>query len=91
MYKKIVTLIILIAIVVFSIYAYTILPDSVAMQMRLNGSLGNYIPKIFGVIIPCIITIIGLYIYNTNDDKKIESIIISFLGFVALILEMIIN
>lgn len=105
--KKITLLQILIftVILLLSIISFFVLPDSVAVQWNYHGA-SNYIPKIYAILIPVVISLFGIYSwkyssirYNTNIEvsKKIQIInsviwaTVSCTGIVISILFMIMN
>ncbi|MBD5158969.1 MAG: hypothetical protein HDT23_01815 [Ruminococcus sp.] len=96
---------IFITIFLLSIISFIVLPDNVAVQWNANGA-SNYIPKIYAVLIPAVISLFGIASwkyssirYNTNIEtsKKIQTIhsaiwlCFSFTGIIISILFMIMN
>ena len=93
------------AILLLSIISLFVLPDSVAVQWNYTGA-SNYIPKIYAVLIPAVISLFGIYSwkyssirYNTNIEaskkfQKINSVIwtiVSCAGIIISILFMLMN
>lgn len=93
------------AILLFSIISLFVLPDSVAVQWNNTGA-SNYIPKIYAILIPAVISLFGIYSwkyssirYNTNIEasKKIQIInsviwaTVSCAGIIISILFIIMN
>ncbi|MDE5861867.1 MAG: hypothetical protein K2H28_06685 [Ruminococcus sp.] len=96
---------IFITILLLSIISFIVLPDSVAVQWNANGT-SNYIPKIFAVMIPAVISLFGIaswkyssvrYNINIQASSKIKTInsviwiCFSFTGIITSILFMIMN
>ncbi|MDE6835241.1 MAG: hypothetical protein K2J39_13490, partial [Ruminococcus sp.] len=91
---------IFITILFLSIVSFIVLPDSVAVQWNTNGA-SNYIPKIYAVMIPAVISLFGIVswkyssvryninIESSNKIKNINSVIWIFFSFTGIIINIL--
>ena len=89
--KKLVYFIPVIVSVILGVISWCLLPDVVAVQIGLDGQVSNTMPKIFAIIIPVAITIVGSIISVKDDQSKSKGIILSLIGLVVMVLTLVFN
>lgn len=91
--KQTVIGIIIIAIaVISSVIGYIILPDTLIMQLRADGSAGNTFSKPLGLLIPLAVSVIFSFLYIKSDgNEKNKHLIVSMVGIAIYIFIFIVN
>ena len=89
--KKLVYFIPVIVSVILGVISWCLLPDVVAVQIGLDGQVSNTMPKIFAIIIPVTITIVGSIISVKDDQSKSKGIILSLIGLAVMVLTLVFN
>ncbi len=89
--KKLVYFIPVIVSVILGVISWCLLPDVVAVQIGLDGQVSNTMPKIFAIIIPVAITIVGSIISVKDDQSKSKGIILSLIGLAVMVLTLVFN
>ena len=91
------TIIAIIGIVVsaaLAVLSYILLPDTVAVQLGIDGSTSNTMPKLFAIIIPTALGIGGALsvLLSKNQNKNWQkSIIVSAVGIVVFVFMLAVN
>ena len=71
-----------------------LLPDTLVMQITLDGSAGNTMPKAVGLVLPLLLTLAGAWIHFRNlksQESKDKGPVIALVGVVAMILVFVFN
>jgi len=90
--RKIIALILFLVIIGLTVAAYILLPDTLVVQIGLNGETSNKLPKILGLLIPFGIGIIGSISYlHGNPDYQKKGLLFAILGIAFFILTFIMN
>lgn len=89
MNKKIICISLISAAVLLFIISFILLPDVVAMQIQLNGQLGNYMPKYIALVIPLIIELIGTLAYYKENNNKY--LVIAIVGIIMAVITLVMN
>lgn len=68
-----------------------VLPETIGVQIQLDGNLGNFIPTWQGLLWPLAFSV-GFAIYGMfNQEKKFQSISISCFGLILYLLTFMLN
>ena len=79
---------VLIALVLY-IIGIIILPETIGLQIQIDGSIGNNASKYVGLLIPFALTAGGAVFYYMKEEGK--SLLVSFIGVVIFIITFLIN
>lgn len=90
MKKYIPAIILLIASIALAIVSYILLPDSVTIQMSIDGS-GNSVPKIFAVAIPTLMGAGGAIVDIVEKHEKNKPMFISIVGIIIFAIMITVN
>ncbi|MGM9947929.1 DUF1648 domain-containing protein [Floccifex sp.] len=88
MKKNSIQILLIILAIGLAIVSWFFLPDVVAVQVGLDGQVTNTMPKIFAIMIPFVISIVGS-VTMTKENKK--GMILSIAGILILIVSLIFN
>ena len=72
--------ILLLAVALF-VLGMIILPDTIVMQIQADGSAGNTLPKLFGLLIPLALCGVFAVLYYKNGKGK--NLFVALIGLVA--------
>ncbi len=78
--------------VVLSVVSWFLLPDTVVVQIGVDGQASNTMPKVFAVIVPLVISVIGSAM-NLNDDTRqnYRGYVLSIVGIAVMVFSLIVN
>jgi len=62
--------------VVLGIIGWSLLPDVVAVQIGFDGQVSNTMPKVFAILLPIAISVIGSIICLKENQTKSKGVII---------------
>lgn len=81
-----------IAAAALAVYSYMILPDTVAVQIGVDGQVSNTMPKLFAVILPLVITLggCGVTVFG-KKESKVKGIVLSVVGIGVMIVTILFN
>lgn len=88
--EKLITALIAVISVGLAAAAYLILPDTVAMQVSTGGTLQNMMPKSIAVLLPLLITAVGL-VCAVRAEEKTRCFLIAAIGPVLQVVTMFMN
>ena len=77
-----------IAIVLF-IVGMIVLPETIVMQVQADGSAGNALPKIIGLILPLALSCVFAFLYYKGGNGK--NLFVAIVGLVAFGLTFFMN
>lgn len=87
--KLFITSAIIIISIILAVISWFILPDEIAVQITMSGSAGNTVPKIFGILLPLLLSVpFSISFYKKNEKKHL---IYSIIGVVIAIVFLIFN
>ena len=79
--RLLITGVILLLAVALFVLGLIILPDTIVMQVQADGSVGNTMPKLIGLLIPFILCVVfGVFYYQGGKGKNL---LIAIIGLVA--------
>ena len=78
--------------VVLSVVSWFLLPDTVVVQIGVDGQASNTMPKVFAVIVPLVISVIGSAM-NLNDDTRqnYRGYVLSIVAIAVMVFSLIVN
>lgn len=79
-------------VIILGLVSWFVLPETVAVQVGLNGEVSNTMPKLFALLIPAVISVIGGVIGIKRDapnSKKGAALVV--IGFVVMLITLIFN
>lgn len=81
-----------IAAAALAVYSYMILPDTVAVQIGVDGQVSNTMPKLFAVALPLVITLggCGVTVFGKKETKG-KGIVLSVVGIGVMIVTILFN
>lgn len=92
MKTKIIAVTLGIAAAALAVYSYIILPDTVAVQIGVDGQVSNTMPKLFAVALPLVITLggCGVIVFG-KKETKVKGIVLSVVGIGVMIVTILFN
>ena len=80
--RLLITGVILLLAVALFVLGLLILPDMIIMQVQADGSVGNTMPKLIGLLIPFILCVVfGAFYYQGGKGKNLLVAIIGLVAF----------
>lgn len=81
-----------IAAAALAVYSYMILPDTVAVQIGVDGQVSNTMPKLLAVTLPLVITLggCGVTVFG-KKESKVKGIVLSVVGIGVMIVTILFN
>ena len=75
-----------------AVYSYMILPETVAVQIGVDGQVSNTMPKLFAVVLPLVITLggCGVMVFG-NRESTVKGIVLSVAGIGIMIVTVLFN
>lgn len=90
--RKLIALVLFLVILGLSVAAYILLPETLVVQIGLNGKASNTLPKLIGLLIPFGIGMVGSISYlHGNPDNQKKGLLFALLGIAFFILTFIMN
>lgn len=92
--QNIIAVICIVVSVALSVISYIFLPDTVTVQLGMDGSSSNTMPKLFAILIPAALCIGGALsaLVSKNENKKGQKpLIVSSVGVVVFIFMLVVN
>lgn len=90
MKKNLPAIICILITIAFAVVSYFVLPAEVTTQISLNDS-ATTMPKIFAILIPTILGLIGAIMSFCQKEKTKKSLIISGVAILVFILMLVVN
>ncbi len=88
--KQIIAVCIIAAAVILAAVAFIVLPETLVMQIDTAGNASSTMPKIVGVLIPFLFTVIFTLLYLKRENDR-RSFWLALLGIVLFALVFIFN
>lgn len=90
--KKAFGMITLAVAVILGILCWMKLPDTVICQIGFNGKASNSMPKIFAVVVPSIVSLLGSGLIIIGDeDSRSKGMAIALIGIGIMIVTLFVN
>ena len=81
MKKNVLCIILILIAVILGICSWFLLPAEVIVQVGFDGQPSNTMPKLFAVIVPTMISIVGSVIHmKSNEINSYKGLVISVVG-----------
>ena len=78
--------------VLLAVTGYFVLPDTLAVQIGLDGVPSNFLPKIPALLIPLLVTVVFSCLYmKSKGEGKTENLLLSLLGIGIDIIMFVMN
>lgn len=68
-----------------------VLPDTVGVQIGLDGNISNTMPKFLAVLIPFGLTLAGSFMSYKGEENTSKGFIISVVGIAVMVITLIVN
>lgn len=90
--RKLIAIGISVIAIVMAIVGYIILPDTIGIQIGMDGSVSNTAPKLAGIALPFLLCIGGSLAYLfEGETKRKKNLLIAVVGLVVFALTFIVN
>jgi len=78
--------------ITLAVLGYYILPETVVVQIGLDGKAGNSLPKLVAILLPFGVTLIstGLYMFSKTSNR-IKNLIFAVIGILVAVFGFIVN
>lgn len=92
MKKNIPGILLMIITIILAIAAWLLLPDTVAVQIGIDGQVSNTMPKLFAIAIPVIVSIGGIAVSLFNKkESRTKGYVLSLVGIGIMVFSLFIN
>ena len=92
MWKKGLSIILIVAAIAFAVFLWFHLPDRVATQFGLDGQVTRTYPKLLAIGLPLGLTIVGSVLYFLSGERRnARAIAIAVIGLVAMVATLFFN
>ncbi|MEA5051717.1 MAG: hypothetical protein VB021_09650 [Oscillospiraceae bacterium] len=68
---------------------WTLLPDTLVMQITLSGAAGTTLPKLPGLALPALLSVVFSFLYAKSGSGK--HLTVALVGIAALVLTFVMN
>lgn len=80
------------AVVILAAVSWFILPETVAVQIGLDGKVSNTMPKLLTITVPTVISVVGgIMSLKTNDSRKNKGIALLCIGIIIMLVTIFVN
>lgn len=76
---------------ILAIVSMIVLPDTVGVQIGLDGNISNTMPKFLAVLVPFGLTLAGAFMSYKNEENTSKGLIISVVGIIVMVMTIIVN
>jgi len=77
---------------IFAVLGFLLLPDTVIMQIGFDGEAGNVLSKPLAIIVPLLISGLGIGLYICGDGSRdVKNIVLVIIGYAVSIFELVVN
>lgn len=91
MKKNIPGILLMIITIILSIVSWLLLPDTVAVQIGIDGQVSNTMPKLFAIAIPSIVSIGGIAVSLNKKESRTKGYVLSLVGIGIMVFSLFIN
>lgn len=90
--EKLIGIILIVISITLAVLGYMMLPDTVVVQIGLDGKPGNTLPKLLAVLLPLGISLIstGLYMFSKTSNRT-KNLIFAVIGILMAVFGFIVN
>ena len=90
--EKIIGISLILVAVIIAVAGYFVLPDTLAVQIDMNGAPSNFLPKIPALLIPLLVTVVFSCLYmKSKEEGKTKNLLLSLLGIGIDIIMFVMN
>lgn len=90
--EKIIGISLILVAVILAVAGYFVLPDTLAVQIGLDGVPSNFLPKIPALLIPLLVTAVFSCLYmKSKGEGKTKNLLLSLLGIGIDIIMFVMN
>ena len=90
--EKIIGISLILVAVILAVAGYFVLPDTLAVQIGLDGVPSNFLPKIPALLIPLLVTVVFSCLYmKSKGEGKTKNLLLSLLGIGIDIIMFVMN
>ena len=90
--EKIIGISLILVAVIIAVAGYFVLPDTLAVQIDMNGAPTNFLPKIPALLIPLLVTVVFSCLYmKSKGEGKTKNLLLSLLGIGIDIIMFVMN
>lgn len=90
--EKIIGISLILVAVILAVAGYFVLPDTLAVQIGLDGAPSNFLPKIPALLIPLLVTAVFSCLYmKSKGEGKTKNLLLSLLGIGIDIIMFVMN
>jgi len=91
MKRKVIAVLILAVGLAISIFGFVKLPESVVVQIDMEGKPSNYMPKSLAVIIPLALVTGGAFLMSKDNKNFKKYLVVSIIGILVMIVILVAN
>lgn len=78
--------------VLLAVIGWFTLPDTLIVQIGTNGSAGNTMPKLWGLLLPLMISgVFSFVMMRCAQSERLKYLIVSLVGLAVMAFEFIVN
>jgi uncharacterized membrane protein len=90
--EKVIGSVIIVVSLILAVVGYVILPETLTVQIGLDGKPSNTLPKLFALLIPLAISVIFSFMYmNDQGQRKSRNLFAAIFGIFISILMFVVN
>lgn len=90
--EKIIGISLILVAMIIAVAGYFVLPDTLAVQIDMNGAPSNFLPKIPALLIPLLVTVVFSCLYmKSRGEGKTKNLLLSLLGIGIDIIMFVMN
>ncbi len=90
--EKVIGLVIVAVSVILAVVGFIVLPETLIVQIGLDGQASNTLPKIPALLIPLALSTVFSVLYmKDNAEKKSRNLIVAVIGVVVAIVMFVVN
>lgn len=78
--------------IILGVISWFVLPETVAVQIGLDGKVSNTMPKLFAIAIPAVMSVVGGIIgIRSNDSNRNKGTALLCIGIVIMLVTFFFN
>lgn len=82
----------MVIVIMLSIISWFVLPETVSVQVGLDGEISNTMPKLFAILIPAVMSVIGGIIgIKSNDSNRKKGTALLCIGIAIMLFTLFFN
>ena len=92
MWKKVLSIVLIVIAIALAVFLWFRLPDQVATQFGLDGQVTSTWPKPLAIGLPFVLTVVGSVLYFLSGERKnARAIAIAVIGLIAMLATLYFN